>query len=396
MTTAFETLQTAYRRASGVEPGAGAGLVGVVGADVPDELLHAAGLRPLRLRGAPGEPTPLADRYVEQAVDPAARSVFDRILNGTYAGLDRLVLCHDCEATVRLFYYLRELRRIEPERGLPELCFVDVLHRPARTSTVYNIDRMAAFRDEVARWTGTVLDEQAVRDAVARCNERRRLLQRLAHLRRRVPPALSGAEALAVVGAGMVMDVAEYLPLLRALCDERSDTGRDGSAVRLYVTGTAHDHTGLYEAVEGSGAVIVGENHDRGDLWAETLVDEEAEPMRALAVRYQHGAPASAGASIDRRARHTADAAVSAGAAGVLCFLRRGDNAPYWDVPEQRRLLAAAGIPMLVIDMDTYQPGLSGEQRDAVRSFVAELADAAAGPGRGAGPGRVAYRQVRP
>lgn len=387
MTTAFETLQAAYGRASSVAPGTGTGAVGIVGTDVPDELLHTGGLRPLRLRGAPGEPTPIADRYVERAVDPAARSVFDRILDGTYAGLDRVVLCHDCEATVRLFYYLRELRRIEPERGLPEIYFVDILHQPTRTSTVYNIGRMASFRDVVARWTGTVLDEEAVRGAVARCNERRRLLQRLAQLRRRVPPALSGAEALAVVGAGMSMHVDEYAPLLRALCDERSDAGGDGDAVRLYVTGTAHDHTGLYEAVEGCGAVIVGENHDRGDLWAETLVDEDAEPMRALAVRYQHGAPASAGYSIDQRARHTVDAARSAGAAGVLCFLRRGDNAPYWDVPEQRRRLAAAGIPMLVIDMDTYQPGLSGEQVESVRSFVRDLAD---GPEAATNGGQVA------
>lgn len=112
--------------------------------------------------------------------------------------------------------------------------------------------------------------------------------------------------------------------------------------------------------------------------------------MRALAVRYQHGAPAAAGHSIGRRVRHTVDAARSAGAAGVVCFLRRGDNAPYWDVPEQRRLLAAAGIPMLVIDMDAYRPDLSAEQHEAVRSFVAELTDAAPGPRR------VAGRWVRP
>lgn len=375
MTTALETLLAAYGRASGVEPRAGAGVVGIVGADVPDELLHAGGLTPRRLRGAPGEPTPLADQYVEQAVDPAARSVFDRILNGTYAGLEQLVLCHDSEASVRLFYYLRELRRIEPDRRLPELYFVDILHQPARTSTVYNIGRVADFRDVAARWSGTKLDEEAVRHAVARCNERRRLLQRLAQLRRRVPPALSGTEALAVIGAGMAMDVDEYVPLLRTLCGERSDAGGDGGAARLYVTGTAHDHTRLYEAVEGCGAVIVGENHDRGDLWAETLVDEDAEPMRALAVRYQDGAPASAGYSIERRARHTTDAARAAGAAGVLCFLRRGDDAPYWDVPEQRRLLAAAGIPMLVIVMDDYRPDLSAGQLAAVRTFVRDLAD---------------------
>lgn len=372
MTTRWEQLRAAYdarTAADGVAPD----VVGVIGGDVPDELLHAAGLRPLRLRGAPAMPTPIADSFVEQAIDPAARSVFERVLDGTYGGLRRLVLCHDSEASVRLFYYLRELRRIEPDRGVPELYFVDVLHQPVRTSTAYTIGRMAAFRDVLSRWSGREVGDDVVREAIGRGNERRRWLHRLAGLRRANPAALSGTEALTVIGAGMSMDVDDYLPLVQAMIEERSAVDVAGGPVRLYVTGTAHERTGLYREIEATGAVVVGENHDRGEVWAEGLVDDDADPMRALAVHYQYRGAATGRSSITARARHTADAARAAGAAGVVCVLRRGDNGPYWDVPEQRRALDDAGLPMLVLDVDAYRDELTGDQRDAVASFVSGL-----------------------
>ena len=46
--------------------------------------------------------------------------MLSRLLDGAYGRLDALVVSRDCEASLRLFYAARDLRRIEPGLGLSE------------------------------------------------------------------------------------------------------------------------------------------------------------------------------------------------------------------------------------------------------------------------------------
>ena len=83
MTGPFSLLQQAYRHPgiAAREHHAADGLVvGCVGADVPRELLHAAGLPPVWLTGTPGQPSADADRYLVTTTDPVTRSHLGRLL----------------------------------------------------------------------------------------------------------------------------------------------------------------------------------------------------------------------------------------------------------------------------------------------------------------------------
>ncbi|WP_343937472.1 2-hydroxyacyl-CoA dehydratase family protein, partial [Pseudonocardia zijingensis] len=138
---------------------AGRPVAGYVGADVPVEVLTAAGFLPVRLTGDPGAPSEAGDRYLGRGLDPVARSVLTRLLDGAYGPLDALVVSHDCEASLRLFYAVRELHRIEPGIGLPPVQLVDVLHLPHRTTTRYVLAKIRQLRAQVERWSGrTVTD----------------------------------------------------------------------------------------------------------------------------------------------------------------------------------------------------------------------------------------------
>lgn len=364
------------RGVPGALSGAESDAVGIVGGDVPEEPLRAAGLHPFRLVGAPGAPTPIADRFVERAVDPVARSIFERLLDGTYGWLTRLVLCHDSDATVRLYHYLRELRRIEPQRELPELAFVDVLHQPARTSAAYTRQRLEGFVETVERWSGTQVDETSLRSATIAVNQRRSLLTEVAELRARSPWKLSGADALAVIGAATAMPQATYEELVRDLLDDLSRTAPpdpDPDPVRLFVTGSAHDAPGWYAAIEATPAVIVGEDHAFGNAAATGHVDEHGDPLTALTAFYQHRAAGSARSSIARRAAGTVAGATAAQADGVVCLLRKEDPAPHWDVAAQRDGLAEVGLPCHVIEVGGYLDSLAPEQQVELAGFVTGL-----------------------
>ena len=152
--------------------------VGYVGADVPVELITAAGLRPLRLTGNPHAGSSLGDRYLGRGVDPVARSVLTRILTGDYGPLEALVVSRDCEASLRLFYALRELHRVEPERGLPPVRLVDVLHLPHHTTTRYVHAKIAQLRAWLGQWRPIGDDDLA--GAITAHDTLRRSLARVA------------------------------------------------------------------------------------------------------------------------------------------------------------------------------------------------------------------------
>ncbi len=315
--------------------------VGYVGADVPVELITAAGLRPLRLAGNPAADRALGDRYLGRGVDPVARSILTRILTGDYGPLEAIVVSRDCEASLRLFYALRELDRIEPALGLPPLRLVDVLHLPHHTTTRYVQAKIAQLRAWLGRWRPIGDDDLAA--AITAHDTLRRSLGRLAALRR--ANGLSGTRFLETVAATTAVPVTEAIALVeRALADPRETEG-----VRLFVTGSSHDHPAVYETVERHGFHVVGEDHDWGELlFARTCA---APTELALAERYQHNGPAAPRASIRQRAAHTAAAARACGAEVLFSYARVHDDAPPWDFPEQQ---AATGLPAVSAERQPY------------------------------------------
>ena len=127
--SALETLVAAYEHPTVPDEG----VVGYVGADVPRELIAAAGLHPLRLRGlspSRGAPTRSSGRASPRRRAPSWPGCWKAGRDSTSC-----VLCHDSDSTVRLFTALRVLARTGP---LPELWFLDLLRLPTETTARYN------------------------------------------------------------------------------------------------------------------------------------------------------------------------------------------------------------------------------------------------------------------
>jgi len=325
-----------------------------VGADVPRELVVAAGFLPLRLAGDPR--VSLADeRILGAGVDPVARTQLCNLLRQGRALFDRLILSHDGEGSVRLFHALRELQRCEPERALPELCFYDFLHRARASTQRYDRLRLQELVAVLERWSGRSLGERELAWALRDENEKHRLLRQLRALRAQLPARVRGAEALALIGASTALPTADFNALLeRALHELGERVAVAGT--RVFVTGSDWDHPAVYAAIEARGCVVVGEDHDWGDraIRATPIAIGAGDTLSALAEHYLGVPPAARLASSAARARDTLRGATRARAERVLCVLREGDAAPAWDLPEQRARLAAGGLPFAVVPAQPY------------------------------------------
>ena len=369
----LDTLQQNYRereRAAQEWKARGGQVIGYLGSDVPEELIIAASFFPLRISGDPTKPTPLADKYVLRNFNPLARSIFNRLLDGTYAFLDHLIIANSAEALVRVFVYLREIKRVEPERKLPDVYFFEFLHTKFHKNAQYNRDRIRELKTQLEVWSGGSITDTALRDAIALCNENRKLLAQVAE--RRIENRISGVDALAIIGTSMTMQKVEHNKLLRELLNNVGSTNPMEGA-RLFVEGSQLDSAWFYEIVEMYNAIIVGEDNDWGNRAFDTLVDETIAPLDALADRHFFKAPSPSKSTVQERVDYCVRKAAEARADGVIFFLLAGEDPPAWDYPEQRKALETVGIRSLCLDKQPYMPTNPAALQAHISTFVESL-----------------------
>lgn len=373
--TAFDEIARAYRerdRAAKEWKARGGQVVGSFGNDVPEEFLIAAGYLPVRVCGDPGAGVEVSDRYIESAFDPLVRSQFDRIVNGSYSYLDHLIITNSSDVLVRIFYYLRELRRTEPGLPIPDLYYFDFLHTRYRSSALYNRDRTRDLKRVAEGWCGGQITQDSLGRAIAMCNQNRRLLRDMAALRAPEAPRVSGAQALQITGASMFLPREEHSLLLREFLAE-AKIRPPLPGVRIFITGSPHDHLQFYDLVESCGAVIVGEDHDWGSRHFEGEIDTTADPVDAVIDRYHLRQPGASQSTVSQRVEALVDQVRATGAQGVIFYILEKDDAPSWDYPDQRRALEELGLPVLLIDRQPYRTADAEGLRSMVGSFVDEI-----------------------
>lgn len=322
--------------------------VGVVGAAVPCELVLAAGLEAVRVSGQT-RATPRVDAYGFGELDPPTAAVMEQLLAPGH-GFDFVLIGADTHAQTVLFKTLRELQRIDPVESIPPFGFLDLLHLPNRTTSRYNRGQLARICQRLGNWAGTEVTAHRIQSAVEQVNSTRHLFAEVARLRRARPARLTGVEALRLFAAALVSPPERTQRGLRELLSgDAALAGLDGK--RIYLTGSAHDDSSVYEAIESSGCIVVGEDHPRGELAFAGLVAQTRNPLDGLVEHYQH-APLPTRLSSRRRGALVAGAARVAQADLVVCLTRSEDAATPWDLPAIRAALDAAGLPLVQVEPD--------------------------------------------
>ena len=335
--------------------------VGVLGRDVPVELVEAAGATAVALRGRVGIDLGPADALLGTGIDPLSRAVLATLLEEQFQGLDGIVLSSDSEASLRTFFVLRELRRVDPSVPVPQVHLVDVMHLPRESSRRYTLAKVREFLATLGDWTGAGIDADAIGAAIEARGEVRDAVRTLSGLRWGRTPRLSGADLACAVLAGGRLPVGDYLALLQALLAETGEqVVHDG--IRLVLSGSVHDEPGVIRVIEKAGALVVAEDHDGGDAALDAAPTEPT--VEGLARRLAARRPVATRSSIRDRAALTSDLCRASGATAVLSYARRTDDSPAWDFAAQAALpgikaRSIAGQAYGAIDADDLQSALT-------------------------------------
>lgn len=348
-------------------------VVAQLGCDVPDELVIAAGMLPVRVYADPEKPLTETGKYLEYAFDPMVRAQFERIVDGTcHSQADYLAISNSTDVLIRVFLYLRELKRVEPDKPVPPVAFIDWLftrHRLHQTRNEFVID---LFKRQVEEWAGREITDEEIRAAGSICNENRQALREMARLRHGREVRINGSEALVIIGAGLFMEKTVHTALVRQVTeDAKAWPVLDG--FRVFYTGANQEDTVLYDKIEAAGMVVVGEDTDWGDRHYDRDYNPAYPVIRGIVDRYMLREFSARKALVSQRVEALDRQVDAAGAQGVIFYTSQYDEVATWDMPNQRRSLTARGIRHITFGRMLW-PVIQNENLDEkLAGFVAEM-----------------------
>ena len=377
---AFVRLKAAYDDRKAVLSawkGSGKKVVCIAGYDVPEEIILAAGMLPFRVTGYYGGERKSADKYLEYSFGAIWKGLWESIAED-YAGLmDHLVFCSSSDMFLKLFYYFRTMQRLEPERALPELRYLDYeLVEHSFKSQERNERELRDLIETVEGWSGKKVTKEDLAAAITLCNTYREALTEFSALRGRDDCRVTGSEALIVIGGSMFMEKAEAIRLIRAVT-EAAKGWKPAEGARVYYVGSPQETTEVYELAEANGLNFVGEDHDMGARMFDTQVRTDIEPVSALADRLLKRMPSSEKGSIAARVKAVGDKLEETGAEGLLTYMNNNDEAYVWDYPSIRKnVLEPRGIPSDTVQKQTWPLTEPEALAAQFRAFAAAVKEA--------------------
>ncbi len=330
----------------------------------PEEVLHAAGILPVRIMGSP-EPQSLADAYLQSNMCPFVRSCFAQGLNKSYQQLDGILASHTCDAMVKLFDTWRIFV------GAPFSFIIDQPHTDNPFSYDYHLEEMKRLVSEVEAFAGVTITADALRQSIKVYNENRRLLKQLYELRKSDTPPISGSQVHSVVRAGMVLPKEQHNAMLREILKELAGaTPPKAVGPRLMVSGSCVDTPIFPKIVEEAGGQLVVDDLCFGSRYFWDEVAEDGDPLQALSHRYlekTHCAciPMPRDSRYDFMRKLIKDYRVD----GVVFFGQKFCDPYAYDFPDHKPRLEKDGIPVLILEVEHASVG-AGQLKTRVQAFV--------------------------
>ncbi|MBI4591509.1 MAG: 2-hydroxyacyl-CoA dehydratase [Candidatus Rokubacteria bacterium] len=365
---------------------AGRKVVGTFCVYVPEELIHAAGLIPIRLvKGGNPDVDALGDHYLSTGSCPFARAClgYKEVNRDPYfASVDAVAeapTCLQMERVLELYhkYFGVEILPI----SFPRTYF----YAPDADGFRFFMDQLQWFKGRLEELAGAPITEERLRESIRLFDATREKLHRIYGLLRMDVPPLRWEEAFKLVHAGFYLDRREYDALLgdviaelEAACDPAAadpDAGPD-SLPRLMIFGgcLADGDDKIVEVVKSVNARVVIDDFCTGSrvFWNLTGGDTLEELAKRYLTKVPCGSLPYPHREGDPKIAHITSLAKEYRVDGVIYYALRCCDPYIFKTERFRRVLEGMGIPMLDL-VSEYTPSDLDELQIQVENFVETL-----------------------
>lgn len=364
LTWHYENPEAEAKAAAGNIP-----VVGMTSNAVPWELVRAAGAFPCVINsGNPNHPD-IGTFMEENVFEERIRAIFGSAISGDLRHLRLLLIPRTSEQEYKLYLYLREVARQDPDRRIPPLYLFDLLHTRSPESYSYGLGRTWDLKKKLEEMAGILIEDESLLHAIRESNSARKAIRALLRLRRQ-EPRVTGTEALALIGSSYFLKRDAYA----RLADAATELIRDRSPLagkRLLIAGSSLNHRGLHRELEKHGAVVVAED----DWWGSRsaggdIMEVSGDLLKATFEKYYFDSPSPRVFPFEI-ADGWFQAESAEGIDGVVFYLPPEDCVAGWDYPRRRHYLDEKRIPHLLVRENAGS--ISEECGTRIENFVRSI-----------------------
>ncbi len=337
---------------------------------VPEEIIHAAGVLPVRITGYSKE-MELDDGNAYLYINNCSftRSCLQLAIRGEYDFLDGIVAGSTCDGVRRLLDLWRHyIRR-------PFHHIITVPRKFTESAHLLYYQQVVLFKQKLEEFLGLQITDEALCQSIELYNEFRMLMKRLYDLRKLNNPPITGAETMEVLNASFRMPKELFNKYLRQLLDElaASNNGHTGRA-RLMITGSIMNNAEFIKSIEEQGGLVVADELCTSTrYWSDPVVlDEGRTPLEAISRRYLNNFPCARMFPCDERFDRIVDLARDFKIEGVISQVIRYCVDYAHDLPLLTERLKEHGIPTLALDVE-YGTSGSGQLQTRIQAFLEML-----------------------
>jgi benzoyl-CoA reductase/2-hydroxyglutaryl-CoA dehydratase subunit BcrC/BadD/HgdB len=348
--------------------------IGFFCAHAPEELLWAAGILPLRMRGTGSRDSSRADDYLGAYNCSFVRHTLSRVLAGDLAFLDGLIVTNSCDHVRRIFDVCHA------KRAMPFCHYIDVPHVNSAESLARLTLQLRELEERLESEFAVVLSEAKLAQAVKLYNRTRALLGRASELRGEDPPRVAGSEVLAMSVAASSMPKDRFNGLLERRLSEldgkRGDeAGAGARRPRLMIVGGMLDDPRYLEVFESLGADIVADQLCCGSKTFSHQTDEDIDPIEAIARRMLEHMPCPRMVSeYETRLQNLLQAVDRYRVDGVVCERLKFCDLWGGEIEMLRRSLEQhSHVRLLVLERDYLTSSGIGQLRTRAQAFLESL-----------------------
>lgn len=336
---------------------------------VPEEMIHAAGFTPVRLRGTTA-PLRRADAHLQSFTCALCRSTLDQMLSGDLDILAGTIFAHTCDT----MQALADLWRINTRA----VHFVDTVMQPANLGSpavhAYLSAEMQRFRERLADFAGQPINDEDLQASIVLYDETRQLVGTLQGMRGR----LGTAAFFAILDAAQTMPREVFNPLLAQLlaeldyCPDVSERSSRNAGPRLFLVGAVLDEPRLLDLIEELGAQVVGDDLCSGSRHFQGQIGASGDPIANLADYYLQRPPCPTKfLPTHDPGRYLLDQLHQVSASGAVFVVEKFCEPHAFDYALIQPSLEHAGVPHLLLEME-QNPNLEG-LRTRLQAFVEML-----------------------
>jgi benzoyl-CoA reductase/2-hydroxyglutaryl-CoA dehydratase subunit BcrC/BadD/HgdB len=342
-------------------------IIGSTLADVPEEVIHAAGLHPFLILGT-NEPIRRSSALLPDNACSLARSNLELVLGDQAAFFDGFVLSQVCDTT----QHLSDIWR----RKLPDLYFENFLapRQVARPSArAWYTEECRRMQSSLEKYTGRLITDEDLQRSFRLYNENRALLSRLYAIKQQAPDIMTNREFFDMVKACFFMDKAEHNRLLQGVLDwaeqDKARFADQQGNFKVIMAGIVVEPAAIYDMIDQVKGNIVADNLCTASRYIYHDVEIGSDPAEALADRHLKKPLFSPiNADPERICSDLVELYRAASAEAIFYCQIKYCEAQAYDLPDIKAWMRMEGIPFLELETE-YQTTRSAQMRTRLEAF---------------------------